>query len=237
MGTISLLEVGRFPVVSAKGKRIGRVADVLFAPDRPVVIGFVVARPRLFFLFDLKDRYLALDRVALSEKHLTVTSGGGAWDKAAAKRLGVPWDDSVIWVGMPVRTEAGAKLGYVRDGRFDPATGTLSALGLTGGMTADVALGVRDVPVSLVKGFDGAAVVVSNEASATETSGGVAAAAGRGAAIGSKAVGDAAKKAALYGRAAAKVAKDSEAGKKAAGWLKSLKDTVVDAMGDPDDDE
>jgi len=46
---------------------------------------------------------------------------------------------------------------------------------------------------------------------------------------------DAAAKAALYGKAAAKVAGQSKMGKRAAGWLKSIKDDVVDAMGEPDD--
>jgi uncharacterized protein YrrD len=233
---LSLRGVYRLEVYSAKGKRIGRVEDVLFAPSGSTVVGFVVTRPRLLFLVDLKDRYLSLDRVTITSEGLTVAAGRDAWDATAAKRLGFSWDDSVIWMGMPVRTRGGIKLGSVRDGLFDPASGKLSALGLTAGATADMAVGVRDISASLVEGFDGAAVVVADEVAATETSGGAAAAAGKGAAVGAKVVGEAAKTAALYGKAAARVASQSETGKKAMGWLKSMKDTVVDAMGEPDDE-
>lgn len=235
---LSLLEVSRYGVYSAKGRRIGKVGDLLFAPGTKRVVGVVVARPRLLFLYDMKDRYLALDAVEFrDDRELVVTNTKAAWDGAAAKRLGFSWDDTVIWVGMPVRTETTRlKLGSVRDGLFDPATGELSALGLTGGLTADAAVGVRDIAGSLVQGFDGAVVVVDDSAAGIDTTGGAAAAAGRGAAVASKAATEAAATAVLYGKAAAKVAGESAAGKKAIGWLKALKDEVVDAMGDPDDE-
>lgn len=229
---LSALQACRMGVYSAKGKRIGRVEDVLFAPGETRVAGFVVSRPRLFYLFDLKERYVALDRVTIADGEMTVASTRDAWDGPAAKRLGISWDDSVIWVGMPVRTEAGSKLGAVRDVRFDTATGALSALGLTGGVTADIAVGVRDIAASQVRGFNGEVIVVANEVVKVETSGGAAAVAGKGAAVGAKAVGGAAKTAVLYGKAAAKVASESEAGKKAMGWLKSMKDSVANAMDD-----
>jgi len=231
----SLREVCRYEVFSAKGKRVGRVDDVLFAPEGKSVIGFVVARPRLFYLIDLKDRFLALDKSSLSGGRVTVADPKDAWDGSAAKRLGFSWDDTVIWMGMPVRTQRGTKLGTVRDALFATEGGRLITLGLTGGVTADIAVGVRDVDARLVTGFEGGAVVLLDEAASAETTGGAAAAAGKGAAVGAKVVGDAAKKAAKYGKAAAKVASESDAGKKAMGWLKSMKDTVVDAMGDEDE--
>ncbi len=233
---LSLLDVSRQDVYSAKGKRIGRVADVLFAPGATSVVGFVVSRPRLLFLIDRNDRYLALDRTRFSADGLVVADANGAWDGSAAKRLGHSWDDTVIWVGMPVSTESGVKLGSVRDGLFDEKTGEISAIGLTGGLTADAAVGVRDLPASVVVGFDGQAVRVKDEAIAYETSGGAAAAAGRGTAVAKKAAVDAAAKAAVYTKAAAKAAGQSDVGKRAAGWFKAIKDEVVDAMGDPDDD-
>lgn len=230
-------------VSSASGRRVGRVADVLFAPTGRRVAGFVVQRPRFLWLFDRKDRYVALDRCDLAKREVTVRSGRDAWGRTAASRLGFSWDDAVIWVGMPAATERGDGLGKVRDGLFDPATGELDALGLTGGLTADVAVGVRDLPADLVRGFDGSAVVLSNEAATVDTSGGAAVAAGKGAAVAKKAGVDAAKKAAeagrtaaAYGSAAVRVAARSDVGKKAAGWVKSLKNEVVDAMGDPDDE-
>ncbi len=234
---LSLLEVSRYEVFSAKGKRFGRVGDVLFAPGSTTVTGFVVQRPRLLFLLDRKDRYLALDRVTFADdRQLVVGDPKGAWGGSAEKRLGYSWDDTVIWVGMDVLSESGVKLGAVRDGLFDENGGTISAIGLTSGLAADAAIGVRDLPASLVVGFDGEAVRVKDQALAYEPSGGAAAAAGRGTAVATKVAVETAAKAAVYGKAAAKVAAQSDAGKKAMGWLKSIKDDLVDAMGDPDDE-
>lgn len=230
-------------VLRESGKRVGRVVDVLFAPAGRDVVGYVVERPRLLFLLDRRDIFLARDRTRVSKGRLVVADTRDAWGKQAQRRTGVPWERTVIWVGMPVRTQGGVNLGKVRDGVFDPETGALNALGLTEGAAADVAVGVRDLPVRLVVGFDGEAVVVANEALLTETSGGAAAVAGKGAAVAAKATGDAvdrvaeaAGKAAAYGASAARVAARSKAGKAATGWLKSVRDEVVDAMGDPDED-
>jgi sporulation protein YlmC with PRC-barrel domain len=226
-------QVYRYEVFSARGKTIGRVSDVLFAPGQSRVVGFVVARPRLLMLFDRKDRYLALDRVEVRDAALHVSGDRDSWDRAAASRLGFSWDDSVVWSGMPVRTEGGIQLGSVRDGLFDPADGRLAALGLTSGMTADAAVGVRDVPVSLVRGFDGEAVLLSDEAAVIETSGGAAAAAGRSAAVAKDTAGKAAKTAAVYGKAAAKAVSKSGATKKAMGWLRSVSDEFKEGMNEP----
>jgi hypothetical protein len=154
-----------------------------------------------------------------------------------------------------VHTRSGERLGLVRDGVFDPATGELNALGLTTGITADVAVGVRDLPARLVIGFDGEGVIVADEAALIEVDGGAAAAAGKGAAIAADAAsraadaagdaagraavvaGEAAAKAAVYARGAAKAAAKTDAGKKTLGWLKAIKAEVVDAMGPPDDED
>jgi sporulation protein YlmC with PRC-barrel domain len=136
---------------------------------------------------------------------------------------------------MQVRTRSGVSLGTVRDGLFDSDTGELSALGLSSGAAADVAVGVRDIPVTMVDGFDGEVVVVADEAQAADTSGGAAAAAGRGTAVAKDVAGKAVKTATLYVKAAAKVASESKTGKKALGWLKTMKDEVVDMMGEPED--
>lgn len=242
---LSLREVMGTPVVreGGRGRRVGRVADVLFAPNTTSIVGFVVERPRLLHLLDRKPLFLALDRTRHAEKRVVATAGRDAWGAPAARRLGFSWDDTVIWVGMPARTKGGEDLGRVRDGLFDADAGALNAIGLTGGVTADIAVGVRDLPARHVIGFDGDAVVLADDALVVETSGGAAAAAGKGAAVAKKAaedaagqVTDAARKAAAYGASAVRVAARSEAGRKAAGWLKAVKDEVVDAMGDPDDD-
>lgn len=244
----SLHEVDKLPVYGEKHrrhgvrKRVGRVVDVIFHADRPTVIGFVVERPDVLFVIRRKDLIVALDRTKVLEDRVVV-DGDKAWGKAAAKRLGLDWQKSVIWRGQPVTSESGKPMGYVRDGVFDESDGHLNGLGLTGGIAADVAVGVRDLPATLVKGFDGSAVRVSDEALAIEVDGGAAAMAGRRAAVAQDAAAKTAaaavktaKTAAAYTRSAANVAAKSETAKKAVGFLKSMRDTIVDAAGPPDDD-
>ncbi len=242
----SLREVDRFVVYGEKKKngtrkRVGRVVDVLFHPAEPRVVGFAVQRPDILFLIRRKDLMVALDSVKITDDRVHVV-GEKAWGGAAAKRLGISWDKSVIWVGMPVLTESGKKLGYVRDGLFHEEDGRLNGLGLTGGLTADVTLGVRDIPATMVRAFDGDAVRVSDDAARVETEGGAAQAAGKGTAIAQDkatkaavATGKAAKTAAAYGKSAVKVAAKSDTAKKTGRFLKSIAKQIADAAGPPDD--
>ncbi len=232
----SLRGVYRTPVFSAKGKRYGRVREALFHPERPIVVGYIVERPRLLYLLDRADRHLALDATDLRGDELHITTPKGAFDKPAAARLGIDWDLSVVWAEMPVRTESGKVIGRVHDGRFDPGSGRLLSVEIGGSAADNVAIGTRTLDGSSARGYRDGFVVVADTVLQTQRSGGAADAAGRGAAIAKDRVSKAAKTATIYGMAAAKVARDSETGKKVGGWLRSLKDTVVDAMGDPDEE-
>jgi uncharacterized protein YrrD len=237
-------------------RRIGHIKHVLFAPGTCTVAGFEVERPDLAMMVERKPLYLALDAAQFLDGEVEVSSAAKqAWGASAARRLGIDWASTVIWQGMPVVSEAGEELGAVRDGLFDPKTGALQALGLSGGLVADSAVGVRDVPANMVKGFDGQAVRVSDDAAEIALSGGAAKAAGTTAAAASvmagqvadaavegagellEGAGRVAGAAAAYGAKAARKAAGTELGKKSIGWLKSLRDEVVDAMGDPEDDE
>ncbi len=202
----TLRDIYHAEVRSPKGKRIGRVIDALFDHERPIVVGYLMERPRFLWLFDRADRHLAADRATLGRSGIDVTDANGAWDKGAASRLGIDWDETVIWSNMPARTASGAQLGVVRDARFDPATGALEVLVIGGGATADLAVGVREVASELVAGYRDGAIVVDDSVAATGTTGGAAAVAGRSAAVAKVQVEKAAKTATAYGRAAAKVA-------------------------------
>ncbi len=241
---ISFDDLYRSRVYTTKGKPVGRVVNVLFAFDEPKVVGFVVERPRLLFLYDRKDRMLARGLTSLDHGDILVRDDRQAWDKRAAQLLDLNWDTTVIWTGMPVRTEAGAKLGSVKNGRFDYATGALHAIEITSGAVADAAVGTRSIEAANVRGYRDGWIFVADEVAERDTTGGAAAVAGKGAAVAKKQVGDAAtaagaaaKSAVRYGKAAAQVAASSESGKKAVGWLKAMRDEIVDAMGDPDDDD
>ena len=257
---LSLLQLSNTVVYGEPKKRsgerpkVGRVGDVLFHPDEPRVVGYTVERSDLALMIERKDLMLALDSTNLVDGHIDV-EGPHAWGHSAGKRLGVDWDKTVVWLGMPVHTRSGQRLGLVRDGVFDPASGALNAIGLTTGLTADVAVGVRNLPAGLVVGFDGEGVIVADEAALIEVDGGAAAAAGKGAAVAKDAAGKAAvaagdaagravvaagvatAKASVYAKSAAKKAAQSDTGKKTISWLKAMKDEVVDAMGAPDDED
>jgi uncharacterized protein YrrD len=244
----SLREVDRLYVFGEKNnkgvrKKIGRIIDVLFHPSEPRVVGFIVERPDILMMVKRNDNYLALDSATIEEDRVLV-SGKGAFGSAAARRLGFDWEKSVVWRGMPVRTESGRLLGEVRDALFEESDGKLDTVGLTGGVTADVALGVRDFDAALVIGFRTDAVVVADKVFAVETDGGVAAAAGRGTAVAKDQAGKAAvaatkaaKTAAAYGTAAVKVAAKSETTRKAFGFMKRMSDKVIEATKAPEDDE
>lgn len=245
---LTLHDLDRLPVMSEKKRsgvrnRIGKVVDVIFHPEKTTAIGYVVARPNTLLLFRRKDVILAFDRATvLADK--VVVDGKQAWGNSAAKRLGVNWDTAVIWRGMPVRTSGGKALGYVRDAVIDEEDGRLNALGLTGGVAADVAVGTVDMPARLVKGWDGSTILVEEEARQIESDGGVATVAGRTAAVAqdravkaTTAAVKGAKTAAAYTKSAVKVAAKSETGKKVGGFLKSMRDQIVDAARLPEDDE
>jgi uncharacterized protein YrrD len=232
-------------IVTDSGKFAGSVLRVLFHPSEPRAVGYEVDRPRLFGLLRRKPVYLALDSaVPRTDKVVIEAADRDAWGKRAAKRLGFgTWDVTVVWRHMPVRTESGVRLGAVKDVIFAP-DGPVRTVELSEGVAADVALGKREVAGELVRGFDGDTVRVADEAAKVEHAGGAAAVAGRATAVGADAAGKAAVaagkaagKAVAYGKSAAKVASQSDAGKKAMDWLKKAKDATIDAMGPPEDDE
>jgi len=245
---VTLHDIDRLPVMGEKKRsgvrtRIGKVVDVVFHPSKPVAVGLVVARRDILFLFRRKDLLVAFDRSTVLADRVVV-GGKQAWGGSAAKRLGINWDEAVIWRGMPVRTPAGKALGYVRDAVIDEDDGRLNGLGLTSGIAADVTVGTVDMPARLVKGWDGSAIIVEEEAKAIESEGGMASVAGRATAVAqdratkaAAAAGRGAKTAAAYTKSAAKVAAKSDTAKKVGGFLKSMRDQIVEAAGPPDDDE
>lgn len=240
---LSLLDLIGMPVVARSGKRIGRVDDVVFAPDEARVVGFVVGRPRLLLLFDRKDRLLAFDSVTIDGGAVRVVGDRDAWDARAARRLRVDWDRCAIWHGMPVRTESGSKLGTVHDALIDDRTGAVERIELSGGVAADIIVGVRAIEARLFREFDGEAIVVADPAAEIGLSGGAAAAAGKGAArlrvhgesVARKAAATA-RSAAAAGSALARQAARSETGKRVLGWFRAAADGIRDAMSEHDDE-
>ncbi|MEA5019790.1 MAG: PRC-barrel domain-containing protein [Gordonibacter sp.] len=186
-------------------RRIGKVRRFVFHPKEKRIIGFMVKRPDLLWMFRRKDMFVAIDGYDVVDGRLVVKLDSVATDyRATCKALGVSWDDCVLWVGLPVITEDGDNLGIVGTVAFDNRTGTVEHLITDSGAAANALLGRREIPAGLVKGFrrgmgaalaqagsevlDGdeavlGAIMVDNEAKNLTTEGGLAEKAGEATAV------------------------------------------------------
>lgn len=213
-------------VIGRKGKLFGRVEHVLFSPEAPRVVGFEVRPPALGYVIERKPRYLLLEAVERT------SDGFDLVEEHARKRPDFSWDESAVWVHMPVLGEGGRSLGYVRDVEFDLADGSVRRLLLSRGAAEDVAIGRAEVAGCDVVGFDGEAVLVTE--TAVPTSGGTARQVGHGVAIAKLAAEETARQAVGGVVKIAKVVKKSGVTKQAARGWKALKDTLAEGWSEED---
>ena len=134
-------------------KRIGKVRRFVFHPKEKRVVGFVVKRPDLLWMFRRKDLFVAVSGYEIEDSRIVVSNDPAATNRAACKALGVDWDACVLWVGLPVMTEDGDALGVVGSVTFDRKTGVVDSVTTDSGATANALLGKREIPANLVKGF------------------------------------------------------------------------------------
>lgn len=161
-----------------RGRKIGKVFKTVFDPSGLRVVGFIVRRPDLLWMFKRPEKFLALDAMDTSEGIVRATKGGASWDDAAIRRCGLDWDKCIIWEGMQVRTTEGEVLGHVDDISFDEATGDIDALFLDDGGTARALIGSVEIPHELMVGYKDDWLVVKPEAAECKLTGGLAAKAG-----------------------------------------------------------
>ena len=134
-------------------KRIGKVRSFVFHPKERRLIGIMVKRPDLLWMFHRKDLFVSLDGFEFEDGRVVLSDDAKARDKAACKALDVRLDDCVIWVGLPVITESGSTLGTVGTVTFNLVTGRVESFVVNTGATANALLGTRSVPVELIRGF------------------------------------------------------------------------------------
>ena len=194
---------------------VGTVTHALCHPSEPVVVGIELQPPNLAYVVSRSPRYVALQGVTLEGDRLDVTDDIKDWTGLRAeKALGFEWEKTVIWVGMPLLTESGSRLGFIADASFDVPDARLQQVLITEGITTDVAVGTRSVDGTLLIGFDGEAVRVKDDASGSELSGGLAARAGSNVAVAKVVAGEAGKTAAALGGKALKAAAASKTAKR-----------------------
>lgn len=157
---ISTAELHGLRVVASKRskdpeatRKIGKVRSCVFHPKEKRFVGVLVKRPDAALMFHRKDLFVAYNGYDMVDGRLLVHDDPTATDKGACRAMGIEWDDCVLWVGLSVVTQDGADLGFVGDVVFDRATGEVQTLEVSAGATANALLGKREIPASMIKGF------------------------------------------------------------------------------------
>ena len=187
-------------------KKLGKIHQFVFHPSKSQLVGFLVKRPDVAWMFHREDAFVAFNGFDILEDEkgkpvIVIKEDSKATGKGALKMLGVKLDDCLLWIGLPVICEDKRNLGVVESVDFDPSTGKVLDVVISQGATANTLLGKRKVPTSMIKGFklgEGAklnlpetgkedaaygAIVVSDEAATVPVVGGVAETAGTASAI------------------------------------------------------
>ncbi len=157
-------------------KYLGKVHLPVFTPNGQRIVGFMVKQPDIAGMIKQPDRFVALDAFAVDDDgSLLVADVRESFDAAAAKRLGVDLDACIIWTGMDVQTKSGTKLGYCADASFNYRTGAVDMFKLTPSGASSALIGYLEMPASYLVGYAKGTMVVKDEASQLEFSGGAAA--------------------------------------------------------------
>lgn len=226
-------------------KRIGKVRSFVFHPSKRLVVGFTVKRPDVAWMFHRSDLFVAFDAFECHEGKLYVSDDQATTGKAACKRLGISWDDCILWQGLPLMTDDGVVVGHVGDVTFDATTGQVVSLSVDQGATRNALLGTSHLDASQILGFklgvgdnldlsdEGEFVqgvlIVADDAVNVERLGGLAEKAGAASAVASYKVSEA------VDAAKPKVSEAADAAKTAVGVAKDRAETAW--KNRPDKDE
>lgn len=183
-------------------KKVGRIHAFVFHPSRPQLVGFLVKRPDVALMFRREDMFVAFNGFIVFDDYIVVNEAAGSQGRAATKALGINLDDCVIWMGLAVMCADGTALGIADNVEFDPKTGRVLALEVSGGATANALLGRRTIPGEMIVGFRRGmgdklwltddedddpeargAVIVADDAAGIDVAGGVAEKAGEATAV------------------------------------------------------
>lgn len=133
--------------------RIGKVRRTVFHPTEKRVVGFIIKRPDLLWMFHRKDKFVAIDGFDLEDGRMVIKQDPAATDNAACKRMGVNYDECILWVGLPVMTQDGQAFGVVGNVEFDLSNGDVVSFATDSGMANNALLGRRNISADAIKGF------------------------------------------------------------------------------------
>lgn len=228
--TVRLTDLEDLVVVDARGRSVGRVSRALFDPADPVLVGFEVRMRPFGYLIERPLRYVPRSGVSLTSKKVKL-SRGTRLEKVGGRHGGLDWEQTVIWTGMPVQTVSGRILGQIKEVDLD-AEGRVTRVVMTRGATSDVAVGTREVAGDCVVGFSDGAVRLDDRVDTPDFSGGLAAGAGKGAAVAKVNAERAAKGAVSAAVVAARAAKRSPLLKRTTSSWKGFTEGIKEGMAD-----
>lgn len=160
------------------GRKIGKIYQTVFDPSGLRVVGFVVRRPDLLWMFKRPEQFLALDSVDFEGDSAYASHGSESWDNKAIARLGIDYETCLMWEGMDVKTQNGEELGRVNNISFDEETGQVETFFLDDGGLARSLVGSVEITRQMVVGYRKGFLVVTQEAAERKLTGGLAAKAG-----------------------------------------------------------
>jgi len=208
-------------------RRIGKILRAVFHPETFKLMGYLVDRPEIAFMYKPPDRFLAYDAYRIIDGRVVATIDRDSWDIPACERLGLDWDAALLLEGMPLVTAGGVKLGSIDSVEYDERSGKPLAFLMTDGLAAKALIGSASIPAELLVRYQDGGLVVKNEAMDVAMQGGLAERAGEQAAIAAENIKEGTAKVA---QAASEVtAKASKAaGKLAAKAGKAASDATIE---------
>jgi uncharacterized protein YrrD len=134
-------------------RRLGKVKACVYHPTEKRCIGFLVKRPDLLLMFHRKDWFIALDSYEMEDGRIVVDHKVEHKGPEVCERLGLSWDECVMWTGMPICVASGDQVGYVSSVTFSRSTGEIYSVQAADGVASKLIVGVLDIPADLVVGF------------------------------------------------------------------------------------
>ena len=164
--------------------KLGKIHNVVFAPFKQgkssQVVGVMVQKPDIAGMIKQDDAFVTLESREIIEQGLCVKEPENNVDKAAIKQLNLDFDNCILWHGMEARTKSGKSLGYVSGAEFDQTTGMVSAFLVGDGAGSEALVGSFAIKPEWLLGYSNGVMVLSDEATDAQLTGGLAAKAGEG---------------------------------------------------------
>ena len=164
--------------------KLGKIHNVVFAPFKQgkpsQVVGIMVQKPDIAGMIKQDDAFVTLESLEIIKQGLCVKEPENNVDKAAIKRLDLDFDNCLLWHGMEARTKSGKSLGYVSGAEFDQTTGMVSAFLVGDGAGSEALVGSFAIKPEWLLGYSNGVMVLSDEATDAQLTGGLAAKAGEG---------------------------------------------------------